>query len=97
LLLHLTDQKTRRQGLEKHFPLLYQLSYPGHFRAGGRIRTGDLRITCSYSGIRRETGMATRFGENSQPALRPAGRNSNPLVANVFPPAFAIQIIQEAT
>jgi hypothetical protein len=35
--------------------------------------------------------MATTIGENSRPALRPAGRNSNPLVANVFPPAFAIQ------
>jgi hypothetical protein len=35
--------------------------------------------------------MATTIGENSQPALRPAGRNLNPLVANVFPPAFAIQ------
>jgi hypothetical protein len=34
--------------------------------------------------------MATRFDENSQPALRLVGRNSNPLVANVFPPAFAI-------
>src|SRR5580765_1920291 len=39
--------------------------------------------------------MATRFDGNSQPALRPAGRNSNPLVANVFPPAFAIKF-QEA-
>ena len=35
--------------------------------------------------------MATTIGENTQPAVRPAGRRSNPLVANVFPPAFAIQ------
>ena len=35
--------------------------------------------------------MATRFDENSRPASRPAGRNSNPLVANVFPSAFAIK------
>jgi len=35
--------------------------------------------------------MATRMGENPQPALRLAGRNSNPLVSNVFPLAFAIQ------
>ena len=33
--------------------------------------------------------MATRVDENSQPALRPVGRNSNPLVANVISPAFA--------
>jgi hypothetical protein len=35
--------------------------------------------------------MATRVDENSQPALRLIGRNLNPLVANVFPPAFAIK------
>jgi len=35
--------------------------------------------------------MATTISENSQPALRPAGRNSNPLVANVISPAFAIK------
>jgi hypothetical protein len=33
--------------------------------------------------------MATRVDENSQPALRLIGRNLNPLVANVFPSAFA--------
>jgi hypothetical protein len=33
--------------------------------------------------------MATRIDENSQPALRLVGRNSNPLVANVISPAFA--------
>lgn len=36
--------KTRRQKLEKHSPLLYQLSYSGHHWAGGRIRTGDQRL-----------------------------------------------------
>ena len=39
--------------------------------------------------------MAIRVDENSQPASRPAGRNLNPLVSNVFPPAFAKKI-QEA-
>src|ERR1017187_8635493 len=39
--------------------------------------------------------MAKRVNENSQPTSRPAGRNLNPLVANVFPPAFAIKL-QEA-
>ena len=39
--------------------------------------------------------MATRFDENSRPASRPAGRNLNPLVANVFPPAFAIKILKD--
>jgi hypothetical protein len=39
--------------------------------------------------------MATRVDENSQPAWRLIGRNLNPLVANVFPSAFAIRF-QEA-
>ena len=40
--------------------------------------------------------MATRVDENSQPASRPAGRNLNPLVANVFPSAFAIKFQKAA-
>jgi len=36
--------------------------------------------------------MATRVDENSQRTLRSIGRNLNPLVANVFPSAFAIKI-----
>jgi hypothetical protein len=40
--------------------------------------------------------MATKIGENSHPALQTGGRNSNPLVANVFPPAFAIQNFLQA-
>ena len=40
--------------------------------------------------------MATRVDENSHPALRPGGRNSNPLVANVFPSAFTIQNFLQA-
>jgi len=35
--------------------------------------------------------MATRVDENSQRTFRPVGRGLNPLVANVFPPAFAIK------
>ena len=40
--------------------------------------------------------MATRNDENSQPALRRVGRNSNPLVANVISPAFAKNIKEAA-
>jgi hypothetical protein len=40
--------------------------------------------------------MATRVDENSQPALRLVGRNSNPLVANVISPAFAKNIKEAA-
>ena len=40
--------------------------------------------------------MATRVDENSQPALRLVGRNSNPLVANVISPAFAINFKEAA-
>jgi hypothetical protein len=40
--------------------------------------------------------MATNIAENSQPALRSIGRNSNPLVANVFSTAFAIQNSQKS-
>src|SRR6185369_16082379 len=34
--------------------------------------------------------LATRVDENSHPASRPGGRGLNPLVADVFPSAFAI-------
>src|SRR6478609_8660257 len=37
-----------------------------------------------------------KVDENSQPALRLIGRNWNPLVANVFPSAFATKFRQAA-
>lgn len=43
-----------------------------------------------------DCNMATRVDENSQPALRLVGRNSNPLVANVISPAFAIKFKEAA-
>jgi len=51
------------------FPPLYQLSYSGHFGAGGRIRTGDQRITCSFPRIRRERIVTTKFDETYLRAL----------------------------
>ena len=53
----------RRQNLGNIFRCSIQLSYSSPFGGGGRIRTGNRRITCSYPGIRRKSEVTTKLAK----------------------------------